>query len=69
MPEYVLRHNRKDHGLFTLYAHYFQQRWHDADIPEYDLDTDELVYRTRSGGEVRREAFESEALEQEGSLA
>ena len=63
MPEYVLRHNRKTHGLYTLYAHYFEQRWESADIPEYDLDTDELVYRSRSGVEIRREAFESEPAE------
>ncbi len=69
MPEYVLRHNRKDHGLFTLYAHYFQQRWSDPTIPEYDLETDELVYRTRSGNEVRRETFATDVLEKEGSIA
>lgn len=68
MPEYVLRHNRKDHGLYTLYAHYFQQRWNDAAIPEYDLETDELVYRTRSGAEVRRESFELDLVEAEGSV-
>lgn len=60
MPEYVLRHNRKDHGLYTLYAHYFEQRWESAEIPEYDLETDELVYRSRAGSEIRREQFESE---------
>ena len=60
MPEYVLRHNRKDHGLYTLYAHYFLQRWESAEIPEYDLDTDELVYRSKSGNEIRRERFEIE---------
>jgi len=60
MPEYVLRHNRKDHGLYTLYAHYFVQRWENAEIPEYDLDTDELVYRNRTGNEIRRERFEIE---------
>jgi hypothetical protein len=69
MPEYVLRHNRKDHGLFTLYAHYFQQRWNDADIPEYDLDTDELVYRRRSGSEIRREVFELNFIGNEASVA
>ena len=26
MPEYVLRHNLKDHGLYTFYYHYFVQR-------------------------------------------
>lgn len=69
MPEYVLRHNRKDHGFFTLYAHYFQQRWNDAEIPEYDLETDELVYRTGGGGEVRREIFESDGHQKETSVA
>jgi hypothetical protein len=32
-------------------------RWNDSAIPEYDLDTDELVYRDGSGNEVKREAF------------
>jgi hypothetical protein len=57
MPEYVLRHNRRDHGLYTLYTHYFIQRWQSAEIPEYDLETDELVYR-KAGAEIRRERFE-----------
>ena len=61
MPEYVLRHNRKEHGLFTLYAHYFEQRWENAEIPEYDLETDELIYRNRIGQEIRRERFETHA--------
>ena len=65
MPEYVLRHNRKDHGLYTLYAHYFVQRWESAEIPEYDLDTDELVYRNKTGNEIRRERFEIETESEE----
>lgn len=65
MPEYVLRHNRKDHGLYTLYAHYFVQRWGSAEIPEYDLDTDELVYRSKTGNEIRRERFEIETMSEE----
>lgn len=65
MPEYVLRHNRKDHGLYTLYAHYFVQRWGNGEIPEYDLDTDELVYRSRTGNEIRRERFEIETASEE----
>jgi len=69
MPEYVLQHNRKDHGLYTLYSHYFAQRWKSAEIPEYDLDTDELVYRSRTGNEIRRERFEIEtAPEEAGSM-
>jgi hypothetical protein len=62
MPEYVLQHNCKDHSLYTLYAHYFVQRWESAEIPEYDLDTDELVYRNRTGNEIRRERFQIEAV-------
>jgi hypothetical protein len=65
MPEYVLRHNRRDHGLYTLYAHYFEQRWECAEIPEYDLETDELVYRSKAGSEIRRERFESETAPEE----
>lgn len=69
MPEYVLRHNRKDHGFYTLYAHYFEQRWESAEIPEYDLETDELVYRNKTGGEVLRVPFECEpALEPAGKI-
>ena len=58
MPEYVLRHNRQHHGLYSLYAHYFAQRWQSIEIPEYDLDNDELIYRNTAGNEVRREPFE-----------
>ena len=54
MPEYVLRHNSKDHGLYTLCYQYFVQRWERTEIPEYDLDTDELVYRDRNGCEVKK---------------
>jgi hypothetical protein len=57
MPEYVLRHNRQHHGLYSLYAHYFTQRWESIEIPEYDLDNDELVYRNTAGSEMRRERF------------
>jgi hypothetical protein len=69
MPEYVLRHNRQNHGLYTLYAHYFDQRWQSIEIPEYDLDTDELVYRNRTGGEVRREQFEVQSVEEADTYA
>ena len=36
------------------------KRWENLDIPEYDFDTNELVYRTKNGREIRREAFELE---------
>jgi hypothetical protein len=43
------------HGLYTLFYQYFTKRWENQDIPEYDFQTDELVYRSRSGTELRRE--------------
>ncbi len=58
MPEYVLRRSRKEQGLYTFYAQYFLQRWENADFPEYDLETDELLYRSRTGQEIRREPVE-----------
>ena len=58
MPEYVLRHNRQNHGLYSLYAHYFAQQWQSVEIPEYDLESDELIYRNTVDGEMRRERFE-----------
>jgi len=57
MPEYVLQHNLKGHGLYTLCYQYFLQRWESTRIPEYDLDTDELVYRGSTGGEIKRVGF------------
>ncbi len=64
MPEYVLQHNPEDHGLYTLCYQYFMQRWERTEIPEYDLGTDELVYRDKNGGEVRRERFWPEDVPQ-----
>ena len=70
LPEYVLQHNCKAHGLYSLCTHYFEQRWASTEIPEYDLETDELVYRSRTGSEIRREPFECEpALEIAGAIA
>ncbi len=64
MPEYVLRHNANDHGLYTVCYQYFVQRWERTEIPEYDLDTDELVYRDQNSREVRRERFWPEEVPQ-----
>jgi len=58
MPEYVFQHNLEHHGLYTLFYQYFTKRWENQDIPEYDFQTDELVYRTGGGSEMRRESFE-----------
>jgi hypothetical protein len=60
MPEFVFKHDQGG-SLFNLFYQYFVSRWFDPSIPEYDLDTDELVYRDTSGNEVNREKF-SEAV-------
>lgn len=60
MPEYVFSQNHNDYGLYTLFYQYFTKRWESPEIPEYDLETDELVYRASNGDgkiEVRREKF------------
>jgi len=62
MPEYVFKHDSKG-GLFDLFYQYFVTRWLDPEMPEYDLNTDELVFRDRAGNEVRRERFNEIVME------
>ena len=57
MPEYVFKHNQDNHSLYTLFYQYFMERWESPEIPEYDLETDELVYQGSGGSEMRREKF------------
>lgn len=57
MPEYVFRHTQQDHGLYALFYQYFVKQWESQEIPEYDLETDELVYKSMKGIEQRREPF------------
>jgi hypothetical protein len=53
MPNNSTRQNPSSTAPFQ----YFLARWNDPSIPEYDLDTDDLVYRDKNGNEVRREPF------------
>ncbi len=62
MPEYAFRNEPRHGGLYIPLCRYFQSRWQDPDIPEYDLDTDELVYRDRPGYEALRERFNDIAM-------
>ena len=57
MPEYVFRHDHDPGSLYNPFYQYFLTRWSDPSIPEYELETDEIVYRDRAGNEVRRERF------------
>lgn len=62
MPEFVFKHDQNG-SLFNLFYQYFVTRWFDTSIPEYDLDTDELIYRDKTGNEVRREQFNDVLME------
>jgi hypothetical protein len=55
IPKYVFKHDPNIGGLYFPFYQYFLGKWNNLDIPEYDLETDELTYRDRSGNEVRRE--------------
>ncbi len=57
MPEFAFKNEQNHGGLYLPMYRYFHSRWQDPRIPEYDLDTDELVYRDLSGYEVTRESF------------
>lgn len=55
-PEYVfaLQHREPRHGLFVPFYMLFLDEWNDPHNPEYDFDSNELVYRDASGKEIRR---------------
>lgn len=57
MPEIVFQHHSKHHGLYTVFYQYFNQKWESYDIPDYDLERDELVYRDVHGREIERIPF------------
>jgi hypothetical protein len=62
MPEYVFKHDQNPGALYTPFYQYFLMRWKDSNIPEYDLDTDELIYRDLAGNEIRRKNFNESQL-------
>jgi len=62
LPEFVFKHQRNPGCLYNPLYQYFLDRWHDPALPEYELETDELIYRDKAGNEVRREKFELSAL-------
>lgn len=57
MPDCLFSYDQTPRSLYVIFYQYFLRRWNDADIPEYDLDRDELVYRDGAGSERKREAF------------
>jgi hypothetical protein len=57
LPKYVFKHDPNLSSLYFPFYRYFVEKWNSPDIPEYDLEADELIYRDNSGKEVRREKF------------
>ncbi len=57
MPEFVFKHSQNPGSLYVPFYQYFLKWWSNPALPEYDLETDELVYRDGSGNEERREPF------------
>ncbi len=57
MPEFLFQHDQNPASLYIPFYQYFLTRWNHPDIPEYDLETDELIYRDAGGNESRRDKF------------
>ena len=55
MPEYIFQHIQSSGSLYGIFYQFFLSHWNDPDIPEYDFETDQLVYRDMSGNELKRE--------------
>lgn len=58
LPEFVFEHNQTPGSLYAPLYQYFLTRWGDLDIPEYDFETEELVYRDETGNERVRKRFD-----------
>ncbi len=52
--EYLFKQEAKQGSLYAPFFDYFWGRWNDARLPEYDLDTDELIYRDPARNEEKR---------------
>ncbi|MGH7770963.1 MAG: hypothetical protein ACREQA_01855 [Candidatus Binatia bacterium] len=63
MQEFMFEHNQNPASLFTPFYQYFLAKWESPDIPEYDLETDMLIYRDKTGDVVRRERFNKDEVE------
>ena len=58
-PEFVfaLRHGNPREGLYVPFYMHFLELWSQPCHPEYDFDTNELVYRDEAGNECARAAL------------
>jgi hypothetical protein len=69
MPEFLFQHDQNPASLYIPFYQYFLTRWNHPGIPEYDLETDELIYRDAGGNEERRDkSSRGDEAAPEGSL-
>jgi hypothetical protein len=59
LPEYLFQHDQNPGSLYTPFYEYFLMRWRDSNIPEYDLDTDEIIHRDAQGTGGEKKGRES----------
>lgn len=55
-PEYVfaLQADKPNRGFFPAFYTYFLNKWNDLRHPDYNFESDELIYRGQDGAELRR---------------
>ncbi len=60
-PEYVfaLQRDYPNRGFFAPFYMYFLNQWNDPRHPEYNLETDKLIYRNAEGNEIMQLAFKA----------
>jgi hypothetical protein len=58
-PEYVfgLQHDHPNRGFFVPFYKHFLDQWNDPSHPEFNFETNELIYRNSDGNEIRRSYF------------
>lgn len=66
MPEFLFQHDRNHASFYIPFYQYFLSRWNQPGLPEYDLETDELIYRDGSGSELKREKFNRKGAAETG---
>jgi len=58
-PEYVfgLQHDNPQRGFFEPFYKHFLDQWKEQGHPEFNFESNELVYRNEDGNEIQRAAF------------
>ena len=69
-PEYMfeLRKDQPGKGLFTPFYANFLTQWQNQRLPEYDFETQQLIY-SNTQGEIRREVFQRKTTHQQLAAA